>query len=575
MTRLIKIAGWDRRRGSVIFVHGLGGHALDSWRRGKDRGSFWPDWLSQDIEGLDIYSLSYAAPALNWLGTAMPLQDRAVNVLECLLGEPALRESPVAFVCHSLGGLVVKQVIREAEDRKARAPQAAQLLSRIDSIVFIATPHAGSAHANLIDRLRVIVWPSAATQNLVANDPALRNLNVWYRHWSAARAVKHVVFYEMQGTAAGVIVGPASSDPGLANANLIPVDADHVSICKPEDRSSLLYARTRDFLAGMGAAVQAGLRAAPPLPELKREWPRHYGPLALRLAVIAVLGFVAFSGVQALLSPQVTPAAVAAEMESLQRQLSDRNIHTEIVVRQLEQAGIRRSQDRSRPPGQAEVLAMQLDLIGRYKAALKQLETVKPVDSESRALVARANDKLRAGEVDSVNPLVEAVRLRNRLAQEISFRRREGDDGSGLITFTNRWDEQNIITVFVPQIAKIPPIAGQPPSGYVKFHKSGERQLKAVFADLEKADLLGDITAFCGSYVPRLIQGSQTQLSVHAFGIAIDINCNRLKLGRLPEKEDDLAAINRLIPVFERHGFVWGGRMATLEPFHFQLARFD
>src|SRR5258708_4509215 len=104
MSQLIKVAGWTHGvRANVIFIHGLGGHAYDTWRRGTDFRSFWPLWLARDIKGLTVYTLSYAAPASNWLGTAMPLQDQAVNVLECLLGEPALRSHSITFVCHSLG----------------------------------------------------------------------------------------------------------------------------------------------------------------------------------------------------------------------------------------------------------------------------------------------------------------------------------------------------------------------------------------------------------------------------------------------------------------------------------------
>src|SRR5208283_181851 len=86
MTRLIKIADWSGAKcGNVVFVHGLGGHVYDTWRRGADDATFWPLWLAEDIEGLTVYSLAYDAPPTNWLGTAMPLQDRAVNVLDCLL----------------------------------------------------------------------------------------------------------------------------------------------------------------------------------------------------------------------------------------------------------------------------------------------------------------------------------------------------------------------------------------------------------------------------------------------------------------------------------------------------------
>ena len=125
MSRLIKIAGWGGTpRASVIFVHGLGGHAYDTWRRAPDNDTFWPLWLAKDVQGISVYILAYEAPPSNWLGTSMPLQDRAVNVLEILLSEPGLRTGPIAFVCHSLGGLIVKQILLDMQQQEKRRPEA-------------------------------------------------------------------------------------------------------------------------------------------------------------------------------------------------------------------------------------------------------------------------------------------------------------------------------------------------------------------------------------------------------------------------------------------------------------------
>ena len=118
MSQIIKIADWTgETRANAVFVHGLGGHAYDTWQRWSIDESFWPLWLAEDVKGLTVYTLSYAAPPSNWLGTAMPLQDRAVNVLECLLGEPGLRRHPITFICHSLGGLPPR-----LRSRRARGP---------------------------------------------------------------------------------------------------------------------------------------------------------------------------------------------------------------------------------------------------------------------------------------------------------------------------------------------------------------------------------------------------------------------------------------------------------------------
>jgi hypothetical protein len=120
MTQLIKVAGWSTgARLNVVFVHGLGGHAYGTWGRSTHGSTFWLAWLARDIPGLTTWTLAYEAPPTNWLGTAMPIQDRAKNVLECLLGCRELRGVPLVFVCHSLGGLVVKQVLRAADGRRA------------------------------------------------------------------------------------------------------------------------------------------------------------------------------------------------------------------------------------------------------------------------------------------------------------------------------------------------------------------------------------------------------------------------------------------------------------------------
>jgi len=157
MSRIVKVASWPGKpRASVVFVHGLGGHVYDTWRCAADDNTFWPVWLAQDVEGLAVYSLAYEAPVSNWLGTSMPLQDRAVNIFELLLTEPGLRTGPVVFVCHSLGGLIVKKVLLNLQQQAARRPEAADLLKRVTEIVFAATPHTGAAHATWLDRLRFI-----------------------------------------------------------------------------------------------------------------------------------------------------------------------------------------------------------------------------------------------------------------------------------------------------------------------------------------------------------------------------------------------------------------------------------
>ncbi len=312
MPGLIKIAGYGgAAHASVIFVHGLGGHAYDTWRRDTKKNaaedaSFWPLWLAEDVAGTTVYALAYEAPASNWLGTSMPLQDRAVNVFEILLSEPGLKTGPIVFICHSLGGLIVKQILLDLQQQKDRRGDAKDFLNRVSQVVFAATPHTGSRHANWLDRLRFFAWPSSIARTLVANDPALRAINVAYRGLAGERRdiLKHRVFYETQGTPLGVIVDEASSDPGLPGDPPVPVDATHLSIVKPLARMSLLYARTRDFVAA-GAPVlegQTGELEMFDLPPIRSEQPLNLVPKLIRVAAIGLVGLIGYKGVQALIA---------------------------------------------------------------------------------------------------------------------------------------------------------------------------------------------------------------------------------------------------------------------------------
>ncbi|WP_133512745.1 tetratricopeptide repeat protein [Candidatus Thiosymbion oneisti] len=309
MTRLIKVANWPGRpRGHVIFVHGLGGHPYDTWRRGKADAGFWPLWLARDIPGLCVWTLSYAAPPTNWIGNALALPDQAVPVLEHLLGEPALTTAPVTFVCHSLGGLVVKQVLREANDQRGHRPEAGMLLDRVKALVFIATPHTGSIQATWLDRLRLVAWPSPVAQDLIKNAPALRKLNVWYRNWP--NEIANQVFYEAHATEAGMIVDPDGADPGLLNVVPIPIEADHIGICKPAGKDELLYTATRRFLAeNIGGEDRpaeeyaAAKLETPTLPAVSRSRPKTWLPRMLRLAVLILVAVIGFKGIQAVFFP--------------------------------------------------------------------------------------------------------------------------------------------------------------------------------------------------------------------------------------------------------------------------------
>ena len=249
MSRLIELA---HARGSqhvaVVFVHGLGGDPLGTWTSGKDVAAVWPKWLAEDLEGVAVWSVDYEAPMSDWRGSAMELTDRAANVLNLLLVKPDLREGQLILVGHSLGGLVIKQVLRKAADAATERADVHSFIERVRKVVFLATPHVGADLASWGDRLRVFVRPSAAARSLLRNDSHLRDLNLWYRRWAKQRGIDHLILTETKTTMVfGMAVKPDSSDPGLAS-DPVPIDTDHIEIAKPANRQSLVYQLVCNFI---------------------------------------------------------------------------------------------------------------------------------------------------------------------------------------------------------------------------------------------------------------------------------------------------------------------------------------
>jgi pimeloyl-ACP methyl ester carboxylesterase len=232
----------------VIFLHGLGGHPYDTWRLSSDPDLLWPQWLAQDIQGLVVWTVGYEAAISRWRGAAMHLTDRATNVLERLIAERKLQCGEIILVGHSLGGLLIKQLLRTADSMSHRHAEIDDFIKRVRRVVFIGTPHFGSALASWGDRLRILIRPSLATASLVRNDGNLRELNQWYREWSGAQHIEHLILTETKDIRlCGLIVSPDSSDPGLF-CRPIPIDADHITICKPTDRASEVYVHVRNFI---------------------------------------------------------------------------------------------------------------------------------------------------------------------------------------------------------------------------------------------------------------------------------------------------------------------------------------
>jgi hypothetical protein len=149
---------------------------------------------------------------------------------------------------------------------------------------------------------------------------------------------------------------------------------------------------------------------------------------------------------------------------------------------------------------------------------------------------------------------------RGRIARTLDLKKRFGEFalrlpvGADWVTPDPAWVRRNIRSARVPIL------------GSVTCHRRMIPALRRAMADLRRHGLarLVDPGDYAGCYAPRRIPGSGT-LSLHAWGLAVDLNANRNPQGSPPHQ--DL----RLVHVMERHGFSWGGRWPTVpDGMHFE-----
>ena len=172
-----------------------------------------------------------------------------------------------------------------------------------------------------------------------------------------------------------------------------------------------------------------------------------------------------------------------------------------------------------------------------------------------RILGKEASLQVLALEFD-VKALQTAVLTGTSAAQAVgSFSYRPLPDGR--VVPDPRWVAANIRTEEVPIL------------GRVTCHRVMLPQLRAVLTEVVQRGLADKIhpDEYAGCYYPRYIGHDPAKgLSLHSWGIAVDLNVPGNQRGTVGEIDRQVVAI------FKKWGFAWGGDWSWTDPMHFELA---
>ncbi|KAI9859416.1 MAG: hypothetical protein M1813_006753 [Trichoglossum hirsutum] len=229
----------------IVAVHGLNPtdtdfHAERTWT--ASNGSMWlRDFLTKKLQTARVLLFGYNANVAFQTSTA-GVREQAENLLNRLKNKRRdAMDRPILFVCHSLGGLVVKRALVIAK----AAETYLSIKNATYGIVFFGTPHQGGNFASLgsiaasIARLSLRNPSNSFMETLKTDSLFADDLVQDFRQQLEDYYV--LSFYEtLPFKKLGVIVDKRSATLGLPlnRETQIALNSNHSEICKFESTGS-------------------------------------------------------------------------------------------------------------------------------------------------------------------------------------------------------------------------------------------------------------------------------------------------------------------------------------------------
>ncbi|KAI9771505.1 MAG: hypothetical protein M1840_002125 [Geoglossum simile] len=250
----------DNPEVDIVFIHGLMGEPSKTWTA-KDSNVFWPtDLLPNDLLkkklNARILLYGYNAEVFDFSGktSSDKIHNHAQTLVSSLYANRSLEdavERPLVFVCHSLGGIVLKRALQHS--RSVVDKRIAHLRSIYIStygILFLGTPHTGAdpakwaslllnlAHATIFSNR---VPEPSIVRALQSNSETLQNINLEFVNFQKRFSL--FFFHETLQTkkVGDYIVDKVSAAPLVEGAEYAGIEADHRGMCKFETKNSSGY----------------------------------------------------------------------------------------------------------------------------------------------------------------------------------------------------------------------------------------------------------------------------------------------------------------------------------------------
>jgi hypothetical protein len=202
----------DEKTIDVVAVHGLQGDLYQTWTH--ENGTMWLESILPDkIPYARIMTFGYNS-AIAFSSSEAMLEDKSMELINRLsmkrtsVGNGSTR--PIVFVCHSLGGILVKKALILAHERSSDTHYRT-ILDNTKAIAFLGVPHRGADAAwwatfaanSLKGATLGMATHTALVKNLQKASPTLATISKQFV--DRGKSLKIYTFYETRKLS-GIVV---------------------------------------------------------------------------------------------------------------------------------------------------------------------------------------------------------------------------------------------------------------------------------------------------------------------------------------------------------------------------------
>jgi pimeloyl-ACP methyl ester carboxylesterase len=401
---------------TVIFVHGLWGDPENTFAttlRAPEAGGpvqpvSWPRLMASDVQSvrgatsLSHYSTATLGYPANYSGSLSVPEASSILLTELfdsgLLDDP---EVQLFFVAHSMGGLVVKDMLLNGEYFKKE-----RLVNRTEAVFLIAVPAKGAPIADLASG----VLPSVISGRLLLDARTLRDntylislQNSWddFQRLRAPDRAEVFCAFELKKTK-GIMVVPREYVDTSCDERPRAENEDHFSIVKPKQiASDNIYGWVRGRLADL---------------ELRRK-----KKSAARIAAL----------VAELKKGDIDDEAISARLDEERRTIAARNEESRVnEARKLDDSrrAAETKAEEERRAAEAKRLEDERRAAEVKAAEERRMAEVRRLDDERRAAETKAEEERRAAEAKNLEDERRAAEVKAAEERRIAEVRRLDDE---------------------------------------------------------------------------------------------------------------------------------------------------